>query len=196
MTENYRTIDFAIKCVGSGALIGIAGIAYLEIGGLVGAAVFGLALYLIIINKLTLYTGAIGYALRRKTLGKTFWALPFNLLGACCVGYVYSWAYDPSHCVELLSNKLELPYLTIFLRGALCGAMMVCAVESSKQGSIGIFISVFIFVACKFEHCIADTFYIFCCPEPSLKSVPFFIVVLCGNTVGSLVMRELIAKKE
>ena len=51
---------------------------------------------------------------------------------------------------------------------------------------LSLILGVSVFVLCKFEHCIADVFYISFCNLWNLTSLVFIVTVTVGNILGGI----------
>jgi formate/nitrite transporter FocA (FNT family) len=83
-------------------------------------------------------------------------------------------------------------YLTTFLAAFLCGLCVYLAVKCFGKrrlkplGIIELVFFVFTFVYCGFEHCIANMFYFSQANAWSWNAVVNIIIVVIGNSVGTL----------
>ena len=76
--------DFSVRGVSAGAAIGIAGFAYLAVGGVFGALLFSFGLVSIYVLQLKLFTGMAGNeTLDAGGLGRLLAVLALNFLGVC-----------------------------------------------------------------------------------------------------------------
>ena len=65
-----------------------------------------------------------------------------------------------------------------------------CKEENNFSGAVfGVVFPVVVFIICGFNHCIADMAYYFMagCPDVA-KALPYFIVVILGNSVGGMIV--------
>lgn len=194
------TREFLFGAFGAGMLIGLASLSFCRCGRYLGAALFGLGLLVVLIAQLWLFTGKIGY-ISRSTLKPLFSCLPFNLLGAIACAFLATFAFDAEamRLEEIVPGKLGQTELQTFFRAMFCGFCMVTAVESWKkaQSTFGVLLSVFIFVASGFEHCIADMFYLaagcIALDDVTVGSVAKFIAIaILGNAAGSILLKSFI----
>jgi formate/nitrite transporter FocA (FNT family) len=175
--------NFFISVFG-GIAIGIGSLIFLNLGGVAGMVGFSIGLYLILWFHLNLYTGKIGYVTKR-TIGSTFLILLGNLIG-CLLMLIFPPA--PA-AVALMATKLATPWYLVFIKSIICGILIYAAVEQYKQGKeYAPIIAVPAFIACGAEHCIAD-FCFALLAGPSLSFIPFFLLVVAGNSIGSIIFR-------
>ena len=76
----------------------------------------------------------------------------------------------------------------------LCGILMYIAVNNYKKinNDIGkyscIFMCVMVFILCGFEHSVANMYYISVANLLSLKSLLYILIMILGNSVGSILI--------
>ena len=96
--------------------------------------------------------------------------------------------------VNLVNLKLNDNLLSIFILSILCGILMYIAVNNYKKinNEIGkyscIFMCVMVFILSGFEHSIANMYYISVANLLSLKSLLYILVMLLGNSIGSILI--------
>lgn len=157
-----------------------------------GAMLFSLALLTIIKCSLKLYTGKIGFYKTEK--GKDlFVMLIFNLAGALIptlsVALCRESVYET--IVTASDAKFENSFGALFLYGALCGVLMFIAVYT-KETIITVF-CIMVFILSGYEHCIADFIYLVL--NFSLENFGKFLVIILGNSAGSIAAHFLIEDK-
>lgn len=162
-----------------GALATIAGAFYSGTqSALIRGAVFPLGLILVVICGAELFTGncllvapLLNKDIKPKGLFKN-WGLAYlgNFIGAVLIAVlvVYSQSYSgiASAVVELTAKKCDMNFGYALLKGILCN-MLVClavwaAMASKSAGGkiLAVYLPVFAFVVCGFEHSIANMFYL------------------------------------
>ena len=206
-----------IKTICSGLLAGII----IGLGGLIfsvvmaGAAtvgerilaafLFSIGLLLICIFGLNLYTGKIGYVFDNKPryiidLGEM---LLGNLLGAGLMGlFMRGCSSQYTSAIEKLGSiceaKFNHPWYTLLLLAMGCGILVYFAVAIFKSEHhpvlriAGLMICVTTFVATGLLHVIAEMFYLVAANKLDLNSILYLFIILVGNSVGSIVLHELI----
>lgn len=165
MKELFNNSLDIIKMFFGGVLIGIAGFAYLAVGGPVGAFLFSFGLIGIYAYQLILFTGVVGaYEISGPRFLWLLMVLALNICGAVVISAVAS--ISPLNLVDkvlpILSSRLETDVATMFLLSILCGFIVDMAVSAWKKNKniLPTFLGVMVFVSCGFPHCIADAFYI------------------------------------
>ena len=102
--------DFSVRGVCAGAAIGIAGFAYLAVGGIFGALLFSFGRVSIYVLQLKLFTGMAGNeTLDAGGLGCLLAVLALNFLGAWLVSLIgrVSPLDIQSKAIGIISGRLE-----------------------------------------------------------------------------------------
>ncbi len=192
--------DF-IKSVLAGIMIGIGGTIYLSIdNNVVGASLFGIGLFMIVIYGFNLYTGKIGYLVDNfnfKYIKMLVITLIGNFIGTFFVGYIlkftriYSLIHDKA---KLLVNvKLDDSLISILILAFFCGILMYLAVNTYKENKdiskyLGVFLGVIVFILCGFEHCIANMYYFSVANIWNLNTLLYLLIMILGNSLGGMLV--------
>ena len=177
-----------LKSIFAGIAIAIGAYINLKIGGIPGAVLFSVGLFLVCNFGLNLYTGKVGYTGIIKNLP----ILLGNLIGAMILYF-----YPIEKAVEIVSNKLNTPYYLTFINAFICGVLIYAAVEAFKRGKdYMVFICVPAFILFGAEHCVADMCYFASARMFSLKILVFTTIVVLGNSLGSLFFRYISMKEK
>lgn len=185
----------------AGIFIGIAGLAYLTIGGMIGAIAFSLGLVLVCYLDLPLFTGKAGSI---DNIGELFLEiLAGNFVGCLLVSLcIYAGDLKVESLMSILSNRASSTDVSTIFRGVMCGIVMDNIVEAYKRKSnpLPLLIGVPVFIMCGFYHCIADCFYYtlgFCSGLGLIDSPYIWILVkawilsIVGNFIGCNIRRLL-----
>lgn len=195
-----KYLDYLIKSIFAGIMIGIAGTAYLRVdNNIVGAFLFSIGLLVICMYGMNLYTGKIGYVLINKL--NYIYELLITILGnfigtflAARLVLLTRFKSVSDKAVDLVNLKLNDNLLSIFILAVLCGILMYIAVNNYKKinNEIGkyscIFMCVMVFILSGFEHSIANMYYISVANLLSLKSLLYILIMILGNSVGSILI--------
>ena len=191
----YKNIfNIITKSILAGLLISLAGIAYLNCSDkIVGSLLFSLGLISILILEAKLFTGAVGYVNSKRSILDSLLILVFNLVAAAIVGLIYRCGSDAA--VSIVESKLSIFSETWWLTGLKsigCGAAIYLAVEGYKKSKslIPVILGVMVFILAGWNHCIADCFYM-AAGSSSVLAIPYLLVVIVGNSIGSLLIRFL-----
>ena len=182
-------------------MIAIGGTVFLSIENkVIGASLFSIGLFGVLIYNLNLYTGKIGYLitnLNLKYIKELIITLIGNFIGACSVGFIlrYTRIYDKIYEKSLIlaNAKLNDNILSIFILSIFCGLLMYYAVNGfKKQTDFGkylvVYLGVAVFILCGFEHCIANMYYFSVADIWSLKTLGYTGIMVLGNSLGSFII--------
>ncbi len=182
-------------------MIAIGGTVFLSIENkVIGASLFSIGLFGVLIYNLNLYTGKIGYLITNfnlKYIKELIITLIGNFIGACSVGFIlrYTRIYDKIYekSLMLVNTKLNDNILSIFILSIFCGLLMYYAVNGfKKQTDFGkylvVYLGVAVFILCGFEHCIANMYYFSVADIWSLKTLGYTGIMVLGNSVGSFII--------
>lgn len=185
----------------AGVMIAIGGTVFLSIENkVIGASLFSIGLFGVLIYNLNLYTGKIGYLITNfnlKYVKELAITIIGNFIGACSVGFIlrYTRIYDNiySKALILANTKLNDNLLSIFILSIFCGLLMYFAVNGfKKQTDFGkylvVYLGVAVFILCGFEHCIANMYYFSVADIWSLKTLGYTEIMVLGNSVGSFII--------
>ena len=192
--------DF-IKSVLAGIMIGIGGTIYLSLDNkVVGASLFGIGLFMIVIYGFNLYTGKIGYLVDNfnfKYIKMLVITLIGNFIGTFFVGYIFKFTriYSLIHDkAKLLVNvKLDDSLISILILAFFCGILMYLAVNTYKENKdiskyLGVFLGVIVFILCGFEHCIANMYYFSVANIWNLNTLLYLLIMILGNSLGGMLV--------
>ena len=177
----------------SGILVGIGVIInVLSPNKYIGSMLFSLALLTIIDLQLQLFTGQIGFAIDKKfTFIEYIFMLFYNLLGVSVVVNLYHFiATNASYeqMIQIAANKFAHTHIQLLICGIMCGILMMIAVYC-KNMIITIF-CIMTFILSGYEHCIASfPFLVF---APSIVNLTKFLMIVIGNSLGSIITNMLI----
>lgn len=185
----------------AGIMIAIGGTVFLSIENkVIGASLFSIGLFGVLIYNLNLYTGKIGYLITNfnlKYIKELIITLIGNFIGACSVGFIlrYTRIYDNIYEKSLIlaNTKLNDNILSIFILSIFCGLLMYFAVNGfKKQTDFGkylvVYLGVAVFILCGFEHCIANMYYFSVADIWSLKTLGYTGIMVLGNSLGSFII--------
>lgn len=183
----------------AGAMIGIAGFAYLAVGGFYGALLFSFGLVSIYLYKLKLFTGTAGnVSLNPEGFLFLLCVLLLNFAGAGVISLFakVSPLEIQEKAVAVVNQRLMTGWWKCGMLAILCGLIVDEAVHAwkSQQNILPTILGVCVFVLCGFCHCIADAFYISLVPVDMLKAdfgriAGVYFSVVAGNFIGCNVRR-------
>lgn len=161
----------------------------------VGAVAFSVALMVICMLGMYLYTGKIGM-LAEDFSGINTVCVGVGLignyitatLGGFVLGLVKPDLYEKA--VALCQPKLEQEWYKAIILGLFCGVLMYTAVKgyaNTKQPIILVF-CVAVFILSGYEHSIADMAYFGIARMFGPEVVGFLLLVVLGNTIGGMLI--------
>lgn len=190
-------------------------------------SVFSVGLMLVLIPGSELFTGnilmTIGFIYRKYSFIKVLrnWLIVYfgNLAGAIIIAWLVlesgllhqagSLNALGKTAVSIADSKLALTFTEAFARGILCNmlvcmAVIMCIASRTVEGKIlGIYFPIMTFVACGYEHSVANMYFL---PAGLLANGKFFsgfagmftnlIPVTLGNILGGLLIVLLHPKIE
>lgn len=197
----------------AGFMIGIGAIVFMSSDNrYIGAFLFSLGLFSVVCFKYGLFTGKVGYIPLRKPeyLYEVVVTLFANLIGTFAAAALFNASRFSTAAVsglavsaceranQSMTAKINDSYLSSFTLAIFCGLLMFTAVEAYRKckeennfaGAVfGVVFPVVVFIISGFNHCIADMAYYFMagCPEVT-KAIPYFIVVILGNSLGGMLV--------
>lgn len=171
----------------AGVAIGIGGTAYLSTGY---AWLFPIGLIMVCYFSLYLFTGKVCWFVFRKK-GAIGYAVCFilNAISAYLTGMII--AFSKLNLIDKAKTMTEAKLsegLKLIPLAILCNIMIFAAVTSYRETQ-SIWILIFattVFVACGFEHCIANSFYFGVAGEFGVSSLLYLIVNAIFNAVGGI----------
>ncbi len=195
-----KYLDYLIKSIFAGIMIGIAGTVYLRVdNNLFGSFLFSIGLLVICMYGMNLFTGKVGYVLINKFnyIYELLITIVGNFIGTFLVARLVlltRFKNVNDKAIDLVNLKLNDNLLSIFILSILCGILMYIAVNNYKKinNEIGkyscIFMCVMVFILSGFEHSIANMYYISVANMINLKSLLYILIMLLGNSVGSILI--------
>ena len=195
MKENGRIF---LNAAAAGITIGIGGAVYLTLENrVIGAVLFGVGLYTIVLNGLFLYTGKVGYLISAKDKKAYILQLIFTWLGNFAGTALAAAAISATRIRNLrrtaeviCKTKLADTPHSILILAVFCGILMYVAVDGfrEKGNPLILFFCVTVFILCGFEHCIANMFYFSLAGAWSLRAVIYLLLMTLGNSVGGILL--------
>lgn len=195
MKENGRIF---LKAAAAGIMIGIGGAVYLTLDNkVIGAVLFGVGLYTIVLNGLFLYTGKVGDLISAKDKKAYILQLIFTWIGNLAGTALAAAAISVTRIRNLgrtaeviCKTKLADTPHSILILAVFCGILMYAAVDGfrEKGNPLILFFCVTVFILCGFEHCIANMFYFSLAGAWSLRAVIYLLLMTLGNSVGGILL--------
>ena len=177
----------------------------------VGSILFTVALLVICFRGYSLYTGKIGFipfSHKKEDFSVLLLGLLGNAIGMIVFGLLISVALPNLNekAIIICTAKLTQTWYQTIIRGLFCGVLMFIAVYVYKENKsiVAIIFAIPTFILCGFEHSVADIGYFAIANMFSLDIVLFILLVVIGNTIGSMILpylsmangKKAVAKKE
>lgn len=169
----------------------------------VGAVLFTVALLVICFRGYSLYTGKIGFipfSHKKEDFSVLLLGLLGNAIGMITFGLLISVALPnlKEKAIVICSAKLTQTWAQTIIRGLFCGVLMFIAVYVYKENKsiVAIIFAIPTFILCGFEHSVADIGYFAIANTFSFDVVLFIILVVIGNTIGSMILPFLSMAKD
>lgn len=168
----------------AGILISVGCLCYLILGGITGALMFSVGLYLVTFYKVDLFTGI---SWREHNVKVLFPVLIGNVLGVLISARILATLYP-----EIIGKVVIRDYSTLehFMSSVFCGLIMTF---SSKGFIIAPLIGCTVLMVTGFSHCITDCFFYSLSGQWNISG--WFIVVI-GNFIGCNLWRLLNTNKD
>lgn len=171
----------------AGMFIGIAGAAYLAVGGLAGAVLFAFGLLSVVCWQLDLFTGRSGF-----WSGRMIWrlipVLLLNIAGVALIAFMTVNETTAATALAIAERRLATSPLRLFFLSSLCGVIMTTAVKFGKQGNWWpLLFGVPVFIMSGYPHCVADIYYWTVGISEGMSIVdilPVYLVTVAGNYAG------------
>ena len=188
--DRREAFELARRSIAAGFLIGGGGAVSATVGGVAGAVLFAVGLIAIVIEGAPLYTGRIGFVASAGDFVRAHFILIFNFIGAFFAGAAFEWAATDALAATstAASARMTVGFVPFFWRAFFCGMFMCAAVSGYRRSGsfVPVVFCVAAFVACRFEHCIADAFFFWLTSDSPLKIAAFLTVAIVGNACGAL----------
>ena len=200
-------IAISFGCIGL-SFIKSDGPMFSSLSGILGGFVFSFGLFCVFRLGLELFTTNClmsASMFSNKLPVQDFVRILWITLVGNSIGCLLMWAIFNASGFSYISTlhaianaKTDIPWFFMFVRGMLCN-MVLCYAGIIQMGDnstvakfITAFIAVILFVACGFEHSIADIFIIlFNDSADAPMIINTMVSVLAGNVVGGLLVGRL-----
>lgn len=195
-------LEIFLKSLLAGFCIVMGSTAYLILKSydmtILGAFVFGLGLYAIIHFKLWLFTSKISGVVTHKPkyILDVLFCLFTNVLSVMFLSLVLSYTRIGNVLVEyatpLVETKMNDSWYSILILSFMCGCLIYLAVQGHDKCEYGagkvvfVFLSIFVFILCNYEHVIANVCYFTYARVFSGKVLLYFVIMALGNSIGAI----------
>lgn len=149
--------------------------------------IFSSGVFCIILCGGLLYTGVVGhYSI--KQFKTTLFIFLGNFIGISLITLYAKFFMDYKLFESIISYKTNTSYVQWFLCSVFCGMLMCAATSLRIENSFfTTFICIAAFIIGKFEHSVADSFYLMLDGIHANDFVRIFIAIV-GNAVGAKIL--------
>lgn len=193
-----ETGNIFCRAVMAGLGIAMGGIVYLSVENqVIGAFLFAIGLYAIVLNGLFLYTGKVGYLVVEEKKKEYLLLLLVTWLGNLVGTALGAFGASNTRISGIVSKaesicavKMGDNPLSIFILAVFCGILMYIAVDGYKEkgNPVILFLGVSVFILSGFEHCIANMFYFSLAGAWSVKAIVYLLIMTIGNSIGGILI--------
>ena len=175
------------------------------VGRLLGGLAFCLGLILVVVGGAELFTGnnliIMAWLHHRVSTGRLLrnWGIVYlgNFLGSVATAglifatqqYALGDGAVGALAVKIAVTKVTLPWVAVFARGIMCNALVCLAIwlcysaRTTTDRILSILFPITAFVACGFEHCVANMYFI---PAGLLFALDPGVLAAYGGSVSQL----------
>ena len=213
-----QIVVFCLMAVLSGCMLGIVGSASLlassllgVAGKVVGACLFSLGIYAIIIFEMKLFTGMVAGIPKMPV--KDYWQLAVffvcNMIGVGILAIIVANTQIADIVIPQGQSVIEAKFavdnwaISSFCSSILCGALITASVWSPKfapqknvGATVGVLLPIIVFVFCGFDHSVANMLYFYFFGEVSGRVVGYILLSILGNIVGGIALPLVVLLKE
>ena len=183
----------------AGVMIAIGGTVFLMTRSKeLGAVLFAIGLFAIVVNGLNLFTGQVGYIVNYSNayLIRVLVTLVGNFIGTVFMGSILLMTRLSSSLTmkaeEMIKAKLADSFVSIFILAFFCGILMYLAVNGYRTINdpvgkyLAVFLGVAVFILAGFEHCVANMYYFAIAKAWSWQAVCYMEIMILGNAAGAV----------
>ena len=153
---------FISSSIFAGLLIGIAGLVFLNVGGLGGAVLFAFGLMCVTTCKALLFTGKAGFLPYKESM-QLIPIVLLNAVGCLVTAYIAMQATNPkmlSTLDTIMAAREAASWYNLLIASIGTGVIVTLAVYGVRKGSyLPLLYGVPVFIMCGLPHSIADAFY-------------------------------------
>ena len=164
--------------------------AFLKVGGIVGAVLFSFGLITVVCYKMKLYTGVSGFVETKRDWIELPVIIAGNIVGCALVALAINSAIPDlaSTAQGIVDGRLEKGFWNVTLLAIFCGFIMTTVVNFARQKMwLPLLFGIPLFIMCGFVHSIADAFYYSLAlgfTHWSLQAVLVYLASIIGNFIG------------
>lgn len=179
-----------IDSILAGICISIGGVAFLKVGGIVGAVLFSFGLITVVCYKMKLYTGVSGFVETKQDWAELPVIIIGNIVGCALVALAISAAIPElvDNAQKIVDGRLDKGFWNVTLLAIFCGFIMTTVVNFARQKMwLPLIFGIPLFIMCGFVHSIADAFYYSLAlgwEKWTAQAFLVYIASIIGNFIG------------
>lgn len=195
--RNFISSYLAGMCIVMGAT---AYLLYAETNKFIGAFLFTVGLYTIILFGLNLYTGKVGLLLDSKNKPKYLLDLLIcvlgNFAGVISLAFILKLTRNSdaltAAATPIVNTKMNDSWYSILVLSFMCGIMIYLAVKGHQKAqnpvakAFFLIVPIIVFIICGYEHCVANTCYFVYAGIFNWKLFGYLLLMIVGNGLGSI----------
>ena len=196
--NNHRIMrKTIIDSILAGICISLGGVAFLKVGGIIGAVLFSFGLITVVCYKMKLYTGVSGFVETRQDWIELPVIILGNILGCALVALAIKTAIPElvDTARTIVDGRVEKGFRNVVLLAIFCGFIMTTVVNFARQKMwLPLLFGIPLFIMCGFVHSIADAFYYTLAlnfNEWTGQTLIVYIASIIGNFIGCNLYRTL-----
>lgn len=186
-----------IDSILAGICISLGGVAFLKVGGIIGAVLFSFGLISVVCYKMKLYTGVSGFVETKRDWIELPVIILGNIVGCALVAAAITTAIPEmvDKAQSIVEARADKGFWNVTLLAVFCGFIMTTVVNFARQKMwLPLLFGIPLFIMCGFVHSIADAFYYTLALNPTEWTGQYAIVYLAsiiGNFIGCNLYRTL-----
>lgn len=179
-----------IDSILAGICISLGGVAFLKVGGIIGAVLFSFGLISVVCYKMKLYTGVSGFVSSKRDWLELPVIILGNIVGCALVALAINSAIPElaETARKIVAGRVDKGFLNVTLLAVFCGFIMTTVVNFARQKMwLPLLFGIPLFIMCGFVHSIADAFY-YCLALGAtgwtLQTLSVYLASILGNFIG------------
>lgn len=197
-----KYITILQKAILAGISISLGGVAFLKMGGIIGAILFSFGLLTCCHFGLSLFTGSSGFIYNKTSSIELVVTLLGNIIGCLLTSLMISLSLPElsEKAMTVMTAHFNYEWYQALFLSIFCGFIMTVAVRYGRRKLfLPLLFGVPLFIVCGFIHSIADAFYITMCPfdylaDKSIDVLAFYLIIVLGNFIGCNLYRIIMLR--
>lgn len=186
-----------IDSILAGICISLGGVAFLKVGGIIGAVLFSFGLISVVCYKMKLYTGVSGFVETKQDWIDLPVIILGNIVGCALVALAIKTCIpelvDSAH--KIVEGRIDKGFWNVVLLAVFCGFIMTTVVNFARQQVwLPLLFGIPLFIMCGFVHSIADAFYYSLAlglGDWTWQVLAVYLASIIGNFIGCNLYRFL-----